>query len=581
MNKETVIEVLEEIAVLLELKGENPFKSRAYVNAARSLERWKGEFEEALRKRSLGQIKGFGEAVSKKVEELVLTGNSDYLNKLKASLPAGLIEMLQLPGLGPKKIRMLNSKLDIDSIDALEKACRAGQVASLSGFGVKTQKRILAGIEFRKRHASHYRLDFALSIAEPILHRLRHHPDVCECSFTGSLRRHNEIIETIDFLVSAKQSTHIVKNIFQCFAESKGEFVFHENERMSSAILSKALRARLRVVSHREFPFALAHFTGSKDHNRVMQEWAMQRGFSLNQRGLFVLKNGNVAGESLQIADEKAIFAQLDLPYIPPELREHFGEFEAAKSNKMPRLIEWNQIRGSLHNHSDWSDGHQSLEEIITNCKSLGLDYWAVTDHSRSSFQANGLDEKRLQKQIECIAKLNRDLQNRGDAFRLLTGSEVDILGDGRLDFEDTLLAELDVVVASVHQGFTQSEKQLTKRFFAAAENPNVKMLGHLSGRLLLEREAYAVNQRAVIDACAETGTWIELNANPRRFDLDWRLWHYAKKKGVQCVINCDAHRAEHAAFLRLGAGIARKGGLEKSDVINTLPLEKLRKALS
>jgi DNA polymerase (family X) len=265
---------------------------------------------------------------------------------------------------------------------------------------------------------------------------------------------------------------------------------------------------------------------------------------------------------------------------VPPEMREDSGEIALAEKEPVPRLVEWTDLKGSLHNHSTWSDGHQRPEEIARAMRELGLAYWGVTDHSKSSFQANGLDVARVRQQIKELKQLNQRLSDEGSDFRLLTGTEVDILKDGKLDFPDDLLAELDVVIASIHQSFTQSEEETTHRLIGAARNRYVHILGHLTGRLLLEREPYKVNQHAVIEACAETGTWIELNASPYRFDMDWRLWPHAKSKGVKCVINCDAHLFEHAGFLRLGAGIARKGWLEKSDVINTLPLEKLRKEL-
>ena len=267
-------------------------------------------------------------------------------------------------------------------------------------------------------------------------------------------------------------------------------------------------------------------------------------------------------------------------PLFRAELREDAGEFAAAEKKEIPRLLQGTQLKGSLHNHSHWSDGHGTLEEIAAHMQELGCAYWAITDHSKSSVQANGLQPERLREQIEAIRALNKKLAAEGSDFQLLTGSEVDILAGGRLDFDDELLADLDVVVASVHQGFTLPEAEMTKRVIAAAENPFVHMLGHLTGRLLLEREAYKINQIAVIDACAANGTWIELNANPYRFDMDWRLWHHAKDKGVRCVINCDAHRNEQAQFLRLGAGIARKGWLTAGDVLNTLPLAKLRQEL-
>jgi len=335
----------------------------------------------------------------------------------------------------------------------------------------------------------------------------------------------------------------------------------------------------LRVVSDREFPFALAYFTGSKEHNIVMRQRAIQRGLRLNEYGLFRSKEETRDPKLLvPCQDEAEIFAKLDLPFVPPELREDHGEFAAGEKNDLPRLIEWTDLKGALHNHSTWSDGHNRPEEIAEYMEDLGLAYWAITDHSKSSFQANGLGAKRVRQQIAEIKKINRQLAERGSGFRLLTGTEVDILREG-LDFDDELLAELDVVVASLHVP-SNNEAENTKRLIRAAENKFVHIIGHLTGRLLLEREPYPVNVQAVIDACAGTGTWIELNCNPHRFDLDWRLWPYAKARGVKCVINPDAHRNEHAGFLRLGAGIARKGWLEKGDVVNALPFKGLLKEL-
>jgi DNA polymerase (family 10) len=344
-------------------------------------------------------------------------------------------------------------------------------------------------------------------------------------------------------------------------------------------ILDGGIQCDLRVVSDAEFPFALAYFTGSKEHNIVMRQRAIQRGLRLNEYGLFKSKEETRDSKLLvRCADEAEIFAKLDLVFVPPELREDHGEFSAAEKNDLPKLIEWTDLKGALHNHSNWSDGKNSLEEIAEYMEELGLEYWAITDHSKASFQANGLDAQRLRKQILEIKTLNEKIAARGGDFRLLTGSEVDILKE-RLDFDDDVLAELDIVVASLHVP-SSSEAENTKRLIRAAENPFVHILGHLTGRLLLEREPYPVNVPAVIDACAATGTWIELNCNPRRFDLDWRHWPYAKSKGVKCVINPDAHRNEHAGFMRLGAGIARKGWLTKTDVVNVLPWGRLKRGL-
>jgi DNA polymerase (family 10) len=578
MDKDRVAEILAEIGTLLELKGENPFKTRAYENAARTLESLSEPLEKLIAEDRLGEIKGIGAALQKKITELVTTGKLAYYDELKASVPPGLVEMLQIPGLGPKKIKALNEKLDIKTIEQLEMVCKAGKVAALDGFGEKTQSKILEGIQFKRNYASRHLLSDALAVAEPILESLRGHPEVIRCSTAGSVRRFREIIGDVDFLVSSKHPPKVI----DYFTSQPGVVtVAAKGGTKASVMLEGGIQADLRVVSDAEFPFALAYFTGSKEHNIVMRQRAIERNLRLNEYGLFKSKEETRDPKLLvPCKTEEEIFQKLDLPYMPPELREDKGEFAAAEKDDLPKLVEWTDLKGSLHNHSNWSDGRNPLEDVAAHAHELGCNYWAITDHSKSSYVANGLDEKRLFEQVKAVRKINKGFTDEGSDFRLLTGSEVDILADGRLDFPDDLLSELDVVVASVHQGFTYSEAEMTKRIIRAAQNPYVHMLGHLTGRLLLEREPYKVNQHAVIDACAETGTWIELNANPYRFDLDWRLWPYAKSKGVKCVINCDAHRNEHAGFLRLGAGIARKGWLTKGDVINTLPLKTLMKEL-
>jgi DNA polymerase (family 10) len=578
MQKSEIAEILSEIGTLLELKGEIVFKTRAYANAARALESLNEPLDKIIAEDRLGDIKGIGEALQKKITELAATGKLAYYEELKASIPPGLLEMLQIQGLGPKKVKALHDKLGVETIEQLEKACRDGKVAALDGFGDKTQVKIVEGIQFRRQYASRHLLSAALAAADPILESLRAHPDVVRCSAAGSLRRFKEVIGDIDFLASSRNPAAVI----DFFTGQPGVLsVTAKGDTKASVILAGGIQADLRVVADSEFPFALLYFTGSKEHNIVMRQRAIQRGLRLNEYGLF-----QSAVETrdpkllLPCRSEDEVFHRLGLAPIPPELREDAGEFDAAEKNQIPRLLEWTQLKGSLHNHSNWSDGHDTLEEIAAFTRELGCAYWAVTDHSKSSFQANGLQPDRLRQQIAAIRALNKKIADEGADFQLLTGSEVDILSGGRLDFDDGLLAELDVVVASVHQGFTQSEAEMTRRVIAAVENPFVHIIGHLTGRLLLEREPYKINQTAVMDACAANGTWIELNANPLRFDMDWRLWHYAKDKGVRCVINCDAHRAVHAQYLRLGAGVARKGWLEAADVINTLPLDKLRKEL-
>ena len=577
MQKDEIADILKEIGVFLELKGENPFKTRAYQNGARTLENLSEPLDQLIEEKGLGKIKGIGSALAEKITELATTGKLDYYDNLKNSIPEGLIAMLNIPGLGPKKVKVVHEKLGIDTVEALEQACKKNKLAELPGFGAKTETKILEGIEFRRNYASHHHISAALLLAEPILEELRSHPDVIRCSTAGSLRRHKEIIRDIDFLVSSRNP----ETVIDFFTSQSGIIsISAKGDTKASVILEGGIQGDLRVVNDEEYPFAQAYFTGSKEHNIGMRQRAIARGLRLNEYGLFKCKE-ETRDPKLRIdcKTEEDIFEALGLDYIPPELREDKGEFEAGESQSIPRLIEWTSLKGSLHNHSNWSDGNESLEEIATYMDDLGCEYWAITDHSRSSFQANGLDEKRLREQMIEVQVINQKFQEQGRSFRLLSGTEVDILKN-RLDFENDLLAQLDVVVASLHVAGS-NESDNTKRLIAAAENPYVHMLGHLTGRLLLRRDAYPINQDAVIDACAETGTWLELNANPYRFDLDWRLWQHAKAKGIKCVINTDAHRNEHAGFLRLGAGIARKGWLTVHDVINTLSLKALRKELA
>lgn len=576
MDKDKVADILVEIGTLLELKGENPFKTRAYSNAARTLAGLQEPLETLVAEKRLGEIKGIGEALEQKITELVQTGKLKYYDDLKASLPPSMVEMLDISGLGPKKIQALNKKLGVDSIEKLEAACKAGKVAELDGFGEKTQANILEGIERKRTYASKHLLSQALQAAEPLLEQLRQHPSVIRCSSAGSMRRFKEVIGDIDLLASSKKPVDVI----DFFVSQAGIVkILAKGETKASVILEGGIQCDLRVVSDAEFPFALAYFTGSKEHNIVMRQRAIQRGLRLNEYGLFKSKEETRDPKLLvPCRDEGEIFEKLDLAYVPPELREDQGEFKAGEANHLPKLIEWTDLKGALHNHSNWSDGRNTLEEIAEYMEDLGLEYWAITDHSKSSFQANGLDAKRLREQMAKIKRLNEEIAARGSAFRLLAGSEVDILKD-RLDFDDDVLAELDVVVASLHVP-SSTEAENTKRVLRAVENKHVHIIAHLTGRLLLEREPYPLNVAAVIDACAETGTWLELNCNPHRFDLDWRLWAQAKRKGVKCVINPDAHRNEHAGFLRLGAGIARKGWLTKHDVVNCLSWSALRKEL-
>lgn len=578
MDKEQVAGILTSIATLLELKGENPFKARAYLNAARALEGMSEPLDKVIGEERLAEVKGIGESIQKKICELITTGRLAYYEELKAATPPGLVAMLDIPGLGPKKIKALHDELGIETVEQLEAACNEGTVARLKGFGEKTQTNICEGIHRRRAYASRHLLGETLPLSERLLERLRSHEEVLRCSTAGSLRRYREVIGDIDLLASSRHPGEVL----EFFTRQPGILeVLARGDSKASILLEGGIQSDLRVVSDSEYAPALMYFTGSKEHNIIMRQRAIDRGLRLNEYGLFRSKSETRDPKLLvPCKTEEEVFQALGLSYIPPEMREDLGEISLAEQGPLPRLLEWTDLKGSLHNHSTWSDGHQRPEEIARDMQELGLAYWGITDHSKSSFQANGLDASRLKQQLKEIASINAALAKEAIPFRLLTGAEVDILRDGRLDFPDELLAELDVVIASIHQSFSQTETEMTKRLIGAARNPYVHILGHLTGRLLLDREPYKVDHRAVVDACAETGTWIELNASPNRFDMDWRFWPYAKSKGVKCVIDCDAHRFEHAGFLRLGAGIARKGWLTKEDVVNTLPFDKLIKAL-
>jgi DNA polymerase (family 10) len=578
VDKGQIIEILNEVAVLLELKGENVFKSRAYTTAARSLELLDEPLENLIAEDRLQAVKGIGEALGKKIKEWVTTGHLKYYEELRASVPDGVLAMLRIPGLGPKKVKVLHEQLGITSIEQLERACREGKVALLPGFGEKTQANICDGIARRRSYVERHLLISGWIVAEAVLDALRSHPDVIRCGTAGSLRRFKEIIGDIDFLVSTKQP----QTVIDFFTTLPGlASVQARGDTKASVVLDGGIQADLRVVNDSEFASALLYFTGSKEHNIIMRQRAIQRGLRLNEYGLFRSQEETRDPRLLvPCRTEEEIFETLGLVYIAPELREDRGEFEAAEQGTLPALLEWTDLKGSLHNHSVWSDGHNQLLEIVAYMRELGFHYWAITDHSQASWQANGLDPARVRQQLQEIKVINQRLADEGVDFRLLTGTEVDILVGCKLDFPDDLLAELDVVVASIHQGFGQNEAENTKRLICAAQNPYVHMIAHPTGRLLLQREPYPVNFQAVIESCAATGTWLELNCSPNRLDMDWRHWPAAKAKGVKCVINPDAHRNEHAGYMRLGAGVARKGWLTRGDVINTLPREELMNAL-
>ncbi len=564
MTRENLAEVLEEIALLLELKGENPFKIRAYRQGAETVRNFDGEIVELAEKNELTGIKGIGEALRDKLHELASTGRLEFHEKLRAGFPAGIFELFDLQGLGPKKVKALYEALGIASTPDLKAACEAGKVAGLPGFGAKTQTKILEAIALRETFADRFLLGAVSPIVEEITALLRLHPKISLIATAGSYRRAKETVHDLDFLVATKDPKLVCED-FTTLPQVASIIACGETK--ASVRLKNGLQCDLRAVSNDQYPFALQYFTGSKEHNVALRSLALKLGLSLNEYGF----TGDTASQ-FEIHEEADIYRALGLDFILPELRENRGEIEAAADHTLPRLIELMELRGTFHNHTTASDGQATLEAMADEAMDLGLQYLGIADHSKSSFQANGLDQARLLEQIEAIAKLNQSFEN----FRLFAGSEVDILKDGTLDFDDDLLARLDYCVASVHASFTLSEDDMTRRLCRAMENENVTMLGHVTGRLLLKREAYAVNHAKVIDCAAETRTIIELNCSPQRLDMDWRWWKRARDKGVLCSINPDAHSTMGLHHLGLGVRLARKGWLQKQDVFNTRPVGEI-----
>ncbi len=572
MDKNDIIDILEEIAVLLELKGEGVFKVRAYQSGARVLETLEEDFKSLVDNNGLINISGIGKALVEKITTLYNTGKLDYYDQLKASVPNGLIEMLDIPGLGAKKIKAIHEKLGVDSIDKLTEVCQKKLVADLPGFGVKSQNKILTGIKNREAYGKRHLWWRANKVAEIILNELNQLPEVELIENAGSLRRCLETVGDLDFIVASSKPEPVMKkftsldNVVEITAKG---------ETKSSVRFDGGMQADLRVVPKEQFYFALHHFTGSKDHNILMRQRALSKGYSLSEWGITAKGADSKLPMDKQFNSEKEIFEFLDLNYIPPELREGIDELDASEKNVIPVLINQKEIRGSFHNHTNVSDGKNTLDEMAEAAQSLRWDFLGIADHSKSSFQANGLSEERLFQQIEKIRKINQSGKYKTHLF---SGVECDILPNGELDFADDILKELDYVVVSVHSAFSQSEDEMTSRVIRALENPYATMLGHPTGRLLLRREAYAINLEKIIDTAISNNKIIELNANPLRLDLDWRLWKKAAEKGLLCAINPDAHNTKDLNYVIAGVNVARKGWLESSQIINTFSLDNIKR---
>lgn len=567
MDKKQVIEILEEIGTLLELKGENPFKTRAYENAARALRGVSEDLNELVASNRLRGIKGIGEAISEKITTLVTTGTLKYYEELRRSFPPGIMELLRIPGLGPKKAKKLLDVLGVASIDDLEKACKENRVAKLEGFSAKSQQNLLDGIQQIRQFASRHLYHHAEQAARPLFEAVKKHAKVIRAELAGSLRRHKETIKDIDIVASCKEADRAA--IMDFFTKLPTvQNIIAKGDTKSSVLLENGIAADLRLTTDKDFPYLLHHLTGSAEHNIALRGHGQKLGIKVSEWGLF-------KGEKLiRCKDETEIFAALGMSYVPPELREDTGELDAALKDKIPRLIENEDLKGVLHCHSTYSDGANSIREMAEECRRLGFEYFGICDHSMSVYYAKGLPPERVKQQHKEIDKLNAELKG----FHIFKGTECDILPDGKLDYPDNVLASFDFVVASIHSSMNMTEEQATKRLIKAMEHPAVKIIGHPTGRLLLGREGYPINHRKVIEAAAELGVSIEINASPHRFDLDWRYCKYAAEKGVQISINPDAHEVAGIADIFYGVGIARKGWLRKNEVLNTKSTKEIAK---
>lgn len=567
MEKKQVAEILDEMGTLLELQGANPFKSRAFHNASIIIGSLTEDLDSLVASDQLIEIDGIGKGLASIITDLVNKGVSKEHQDLKASFPPGVPGMLRISGLGPKRVKMLYEKLKISSVENLKEACLEHRLAAIKGFGEKTEANILKGIDRLQRTSGTYLYPRAREAAEKLIGALSSLTQLKRYEVAGSLRRRKEVIGDIDLVVSAED--HDRKSIIDAFVKHPDvERVIAVGETKSSATLKAGMNCDLRVVKDIEYPFALNYFTGSKEHNIEMRSLARKKGWSLNEYGFTWIDEGKEGekGKTLpNCKDEEDIYGALGLGYIAPEMRENTGEFGAASAGTLPNLVEEKDLKGTFHCHSKYSDGANTLEELARAAQAMGWEYVGIADHSKAAIYAKGMSSKKTKDQMRAIDKLNGKLKG----FRVFKGIECDILTDGSLDFPDRVLGWFDHVIASIHSGFKMTEAQATKRVIKALKNKNTTILGHPTGRLLMTREGYPINMIEVINAASDYGKAIEINSHPLRLDLDWRLVKYAKEKKVPIAINPDAHNVEGLRDVRFGVGIARKGWLQKEEVLN------------
>lgn len=568
MKNAAVARVLEAIADALELRGEGGFRVNAYREAARNVELLREDIEEIWEEGKLEEIPGVGTSIAQKIGDFLARGESPYLAELGQGFPPGLLELLKVPGLGPKKSRLLYEALGIGSLAELVEAARAHRIRQVRGLGAKSEENLLREAERLQQREKRLLLGQAWPLAEAIAQMLSECPFVCAIEPAGSIRRRKETIGDIDLLASSAEPTQVMEAFVRLPLVQE---VLNQGPTKSSILTQENLQVDLRVVAPAEYGSALQHFTGSKSHNIAMRERAIRLGYKLNEYGLFRLDTN----ERVAAKREEDVYQALGLPWIPPELRENAGEIEAAERGRLPHLIELADIRGDLHLHTEWSDGHDSLRSMAYAARELGYEYIAVTDHSHSLGIAHGLDPERVREQGRLIEDLNRELA----PFQILHGTELEIRMDGTLDYPDELLATLDYVGASVHSGMKQPADKMTARILEAFRH-RIHTFNHPTGRLLEERSPYEFDFDQVLQAARGRGICLEVNGNPHRLDLKDVDARRARDKGVGLVLDTDAHRTADLSYMRYAVAIARRGWVEKGDVLNALPLEALKQRL-
>ena len=566
MKNMLVAKILYEIADILEMQNVE-FKPRAYRKAARTVESLSKSIEEVYEEKELKKLSGVGESIAEKISEIIETGKSQYLETLKKLMPADIEALTSIEGMGPKGVKRLYDKLKIKTLDDLARAAQEHKIREIKGFGPKTEENILDHLELARQGKERILLGYALPVAEEIRERLSKEKTVSQVQITGSLRRMKETIGDIDILAS---STNPKETADFFVAMDDVREVLGKGVTKCSVILKSNTRVDLRIVDEKSFGSALMYFTGSKDHNIKLRTIAMNKSYKLNEYGLFK-REEQVAGRT-----EEEVYEKLGMEWIPPELRENYDEIEAASKHRLPKLLDYNAIKGDLQVHTKWTDGQNTIEEMAMAAKALGYIYIGISDHYSKMVIAGGLNDKQIQKEMQAIEKVNEKIEG----IEILKGAEIDIDPNGSLQAKESILKELDVVVASVHSNFKQTKEEMTKRLVTAMKSGYVNILGHPTGRKINTKRSFSIDMETIFETSKQTRTFLEINAFPERLDLDDFHARAAKEAGCRLAINTDAHNKEHLKYMRLGVAVARRGWLEEKDVINTLPLRDLKKLL-